>query len=563
MTQSVSNKSWRLYGGALICALTPVLCLLPFLTRAFHIDDPLFLWTANHIQSHPLDFYGFDVNWDGFVKTMAHENKNPPLASYYLALVASLFGWSEPALHAGFLLPAAALGLGTFFLARRLCARAVSATLISVFTPALLVSASSVMSDVPMLALFVWSVVLWLRGIESENGKWLFAAGFLIAVTALTKYFGLALVPLLAVYTILRTRKMGSWMAALSVPILIIALYESFMWAHYGTGGLFNAAEYAGESQSLAGRLTSTLTGLAFMGGCLASVAFYLPLLRVRFLLPLVATIAIAMIAILVLLPGTRTLLGANGIELSWPVTIQVALFAAAGSIVPALAVSDLWRRRDAESTLLFLWVFGTFLFSAYLNWSVTVRTLLPMVPAAGILVVRRLETLQADGARIAPWKWYAPLVPALVLAMAVAWADAKLANSARVAAQQFGAEMVHYPFSTYFQGHWGFQYYMEAEGGKAVRYGKTDFQRGDAIINPLNNTSVWPIDESLVGGRFSGDFQGPRDLTTMSHSCGAGFYTDLWGPLPFVFGSVPPERYVTVVLNGAGTPFLNVEYHE
>src|SRR6185436_21066047 len=37
--------------------------LLLFCTKAFTIDDPLFLWLGKHIQSNPLDFYGFNVDW--------------------------------------------------------------------------------------------------------------------------------------------------------------------------------------------------------------------------------------------------------------------------------------------------------------------------------------------------------------------------------------------------------------------------------------------------------------------------------------------------------------------
>jgi len=35
--------------------------------------------------------------------------QNPPLASYYMAMVASIGGWSERALHLGFILPALAV----------------------------------------------------------------------------------------------------------------------------------------------------------------------------------------------------------------------------------------------------------------------------------------------------------------------------------------------------------------------------------------------------------------------------------------------------------------------
>jgi hypothetical protein len=34
--------------------------LLPFLAKPFNIDDPLFIWTAHQIQSHPANPYGFN-----------------------------------------------------------------------------------------------------------------------------------------------------------------------------------------------------------------------------------------------------------------------------------------------------------------------------------------------------------------------------------------------------------------------------------------------------------------------------------------------------------------------
>ena len=41
------------------------ICYLPFMNKAFHIDDPLFIWAAKHIQSNPFDPYAFNVNWYG------------------------------------------------------------------------------------------------------------------------------------------------------------------------------------------------------------------------------------------------------------------------------------------------------------------------------------------------------------------------------------------------------------------------------------------------------------------------------------------------------------------
>ena len=39
-------------------------------------------------------------------------------------------------------------------------------------------------------------------------------------------------------------------------------------------------------------------------------------------------------------------------------------------------------------------------------------------------------------------------------------------------------------------------------------------------------------------------EYPGPRGLATMRPQVGAGFHADVWGPLPWAIGDVPPERY-------------------
>ena len=65
-----------------LLVLVTVACLGPFVGKAFHIDDPLFLWTAKQIQARPFDFYGCTVNWYGFEMPMTAATQNPPLAGY-------------------------------------------------------------------------------------------------------------------------------------------------------------------------------------------------------------------------------------------------------------------------------------------------------------------------------------------------------------------------------------------------------------------------------------------------------------------------------------------------
>jgi hypothetical protein len=73
-----------------ILIVVTLLCLVPFIDKAFCIDDPLFLWVAEQIQAHPLDFYGWQVNWFSTPTPLYVATKHPPLASYYLALLAGL-----------------------------------------------------------------------------------------------------------------------------------------------------------------------------------------------------------------------------------------------------------------------------------------------------------------------------------------------------------------------------------------------------------------------------------------------------------------------------------------
>src|SRR5438874_1598651 len=197
-----------------------VAVLAPFLNKAFHIDDPLFLWMAQQISMHPGDPYGFAISWYTTGQPMFSIMQNPPLSSYYMGLMASFLGWSEPAMHGAFLVPAVAAVLGTFFLARRLSGSPFLAALLLLFTPVFLVSATGVMCDVWLLAFWVWSIECWKRALERNSACLLFLASILVAAAALTKYFGVALVPLLAVYTLARERRVTHRILYLLILIL-------------------------------------------------------------------------------------------------------------------------------------------------------------------------------------------------------------------------------------------------------------------------------------------------------------------------------------------------------
>ena len=186
-------------------------CLGPFINKAIHEDDALFIWTAEWIQKHPTDFYGFGVNWWTSTVPMWVANWNPPLMSYFLAGVAALFGCHEIVLHLACLVVAFAAATGIYALAQTWCGRPLLATVVAIFTPAFLVSSTTLMCDVLMLTFWIWALVLWERALAgSEQSWWRFAgAGALAGLAVLTKYNAVILLPLLPILSLLRTRKLG------------------------------------------------------------------------------------------------------------------------------------------------------------------------------------------------------------------------------------------------------------------------------------------------------------------------------------------------------------------
>src|SRR5215831_9522899 len=173
-------RDWCIEHPNLALTIVTVAALVPFLAKPFNLDDPLFIWAAQQIQSHPADPYGFQVNWFGSPQPMWTAMMNPPFMCYFLALAAVFFGWSEIGLHLACLVFAVAAILGTYRLATNFCKRPMLAAFATLFTPAFLVSSTTVMCDVPMLAFWIWAIVFWTEGVRQSNFWKLSAAAALI-----------------------------------------------------------------------------------------------------------------------------------------------------------------------------------------------------------------------------------------------------------------------------------------------------------------------------------------------------------------------------------------------
>ncbi|MBK8576716.1 MAG: glycosyltransferase family 39 protein [Elusimicrobia bacterium] len=197
-----------LWGGG-----AAALMLAPFLGKPLHMDAPLIVWAARQIRQDPLNFYGVAVNWFGTVEGLDRILRMPPL---FAAMI-------SPFVHAERILPLvplvcavlAACGVGV--LARLWGAPPVLAGVVAVATPAFVVCGSLVMPDMALLAFWTWAVVFQVKG--HDRPAWWAAAALCALGAVLTKYSGVTLVPLLALYSVWRARRLSAGVWALLLPL--------------------------------------------------------------------------------------------------------------------------------------------------------------------------------------------------------------------------------------------------------------------------------------------------------------------------------------------------------
>jgi hypothetical protein len=373
-----------------------LLVLLCFAKKAIHIDDPLYIWTAEQIRKKPLDFYGFDVNWFGTLTPMYESNYNPPFCAYYLALIMVLFGSSELALHTGFCLPTLMLVVGIYLLAKPICKRPILAVFLTILSPIFLVSATTLMCDVPMLMWWVWSIVFWRKGLEGN--RWLLLVGGLLAGLAiLTKYNAILLLPILALMAIQDARGWRWSVMGLMIPLGMLLAYERYTASLYGKG-LFQMASGgvgAKHQATLASLGFHTVTCLAFLGAGVSTVS--LTALRAwswKAISTAIGGALLLALGISILNEGDGS---AGGTSEHWkvPVVLQVVAWGVLGLGVLATYLRACWSWRDRKSAWLSCWIGSGILYSTLVNWMVSGRSLLPIVPACAIMAARWIDDLR------------------------------------------------------------------------------------------------------------------------------------------------------------------------
>jgi hypothetical protein len=522
--------------------------LLPFCGKAVHIDDPLYLWTAEHLLSDGWgQVFNFSVNWSGTMTPMAEAVFNPPGAAYYLALVVRLFGWNEVTLHLAFFLVALIAAAGVFVLARAWCQTPAFATALTISTPIFILSATTLMCDIPMLMFWIWALVFWEKG--AQGWKWGYLiAGFLAGLATATKYNGILLLPLFVIGACF-SRKNWVWMiVGIVVPLIMLGGYE------YATGqihgrGLFSVTRElsAAKRQMIAASPFhlpyQLITLLTFLGG--GGIAIAISAAINGFKSGKTLFVPAGLLGGLVLVVCvSRDSLGpvslVNGGALRWGLVSQVVLWGTAGALIVFQTGTILFQTRDRVTVMLVAWAAMGIGYAVFLNWMISGRGLLWIIPALAILVARQFERVTGPA-----WLRWVPVGISGPVALLVTMADAQFAASARTAARQISAKYVAPPDGQlWFQGHWGFQYYLQRAGWLPVDFAQANTKIGDWVATPYNNVKILLLPDEYVAAVEEWPVSTCFWVATQHPDTGAGFHANQLGPLPFYFGPVPPESY-------------------
>jgi hypothetical protein len=222
-----------------------------------------------------------------------------------------------------------------------------------------------------------------------------------------------------------------------------------------------------------------------------------------------------------------------GGLTLIWAVVLQAA------------------RRKDNVGLLLLAWLALAVIFPAFVNWGVSARSLVPLIPVAGLLAARVCPG-------VAAWprlKVFACALPMLACSLLVAAADFEMAlvnkNMASTVAgpsnrSDVGARTI------WFEGHWGDQYYMQKWGAKPLDVRGSDVAANDILILPMNNADLTlpPPGRLALYKKISVPYRLP--VSDMNKRTAAGYHSYYWGGLPFVFGPTPQEDFYLLIFPSA-----------
>ncbi|MBI5242326.1 MAG: glycosyltransferase family 39 protein [Elusimicrobia bacterium] len=516
------------------------LLLVPFMGKAYHIDEPFFLAIAGHILRDPLRPLTFVFNWYGQAVPMAEINNTPPLFPCLLALALKMTGGREWLTRFAFLpfdlLAAAALYLS----AARFLKRPLLPVLIILAMPAYLINMGHLMPEKPAAAFGFAGLYALLRALDDDRGDWYWGSALLLGASLLSKYLGAVFLLPAAGYALHRKvapRRIAAYLALSAAPLAAVFLIDAASGGSAGAAAWTTTAKAAGAWWS--GWFHKSRAFLAFVGGCGVVTAFWpYSLRRGRTAAAVCAAAAAALFLPMFDSTPVRVIDRLTGIILASGGLLGLArMFSAGGRLAyPPTPGWALWAP----------WVLSASMLQLAVYWSVMSRAILFLLPP---LVFWMAEVLENEWSGEKLRRLYGlSLAGTLALTLSLALADYRCASAQASMARQMSEDYISKGRKVWFTGHWGLQYYMERSGAAALDWSKGGWDEtkpGDMVLTSVVNSNQLVPKRPLLSNVRTISVGFPVPLRLLSGFDGQGaFYSSSFGFLPFSLSREPLEEF-------------------
>lgn len=454
---------------------------LPFLNKPIHIDDTVVLAVSKQIVKHPLRPLDFNFHWFDDLEPIYPKTDNPPFLSYWLAPVYAIFGANEIALHVWMLpfLLLFAFAMGT--LSRRFTNGSVWPLLIVLLSPAVVVS-GNIMRDVPAAAMATAAVALFVTGTDRDRWGYVLAGGLLAGIAVVTKYSAVILMPVMAVYPLMKRKPKYLFGLLFGAAIPELWLVHNY-FLHDKLHILAIKEDKADLPYDWKDKLAAAMviTGASFLLFPALAVG---AARRREGAVPSIAAAAAVLTMLLLIahhLPRLSNYVRPTNVkEHVWGM-MQYDLWAMMGAMVvvwtigSALFASGRWLSRDPEpealdSLFLLWWMIGPYFCGVFFVGFPAVRHVLPAAAPIALLAVRYAQRGVAPRDRWVAAAFGVAIMLQAALAFWTSAADYGYADSYRRVAREVVEE-----FKTpegneiWFSGHWGWQHYAAEAGMKPI----------------------------------------------------------------------------------------------
>jgi 4-amino-4-deoxy-L-arabinose transferase-like glycosyltransferase len=201
-----------------------------------------------------------------------------------MALIIKIFGQNENILHVFFIIFPLASALSMYYISKKFTKRPLFAALFLITSVVFVVMSHNLMFDIPFLAFFLLSVAFFVYGVDSNNKLMMILGAVFCGFAYLTKYTGIIVFPVLALYAILR--KKPKYILYLAIPAIIGLLWNLYTYLIYGISHNLQifiwllSSPNSFSSQAIIVRL---ITNMTYIGGAtIFPLMLLYPFLRER-----------------------------------------------------------------------------------------------------------------------------------------------------------------------------------------------------------------------------------------------------------------------------------------